>query len=131
MATMLIGALTIAFGIRSHQGHGHLPMGGVDQRAPRGTIVGRTVLRRLREDQAAVDIHGHRPCEPVAPGEPQFPILGTPDGERADRPRREAFRVYCPCRLVAGLGYQPLYNSIHHRLQDRLSEPAEEPVHGV
>jgi hypothetical protein len=94
---------------------------------------GRIVIRPaasgcLGQYHAAVDIHGDRPFQLVAPGKTLLPIFGALDKDRADRPGRQPGRVDRHHRLASRLSEQPLDYSAQGLLRDRLIKPAEKAV---
>jgi len=130
LADMLMMALTIELGIGQDQANREPLVGGVDQGAQGGTIVRGAAAGRLGQNYTGVDIHGHGPRQPVAPGEPLASILRSLDEEGADGPRREAGRVHGHRHPSAGLEGQPSDDGAQDLLQRRLIEPTEQAVHG-
>jgi hypothetical protein len=89
-------ALTVELRFRQHQGDGHALVGGVDQWAQHGAVVGWAAARGLGHKPSPVHIHDHGPLEPVAPGKAVAAIFGPLHEAGAERAWREARRPVLP-----------------------------------
>ena len=123
-------ALTIELGIGQNQANGEALMGAVNQGAQGSAVVRWAAAGRLGQDHPGVDIHGHGPLQPVAPGEAVAASLGALHKEGADRPRRKTRRIHRHSRLEPRLRSQPLDDGTQGVFKGCLVEPAEKAVHG-
>jgi hypothetical protein len=87
LADVLMVALTIELRIGQHKPDGDPLVSRAHQRTQGSTVMGRAAPRRLRQDETPVEVHGHGPFQPVAPGKARRPIPPPLDEEGADGAR--------------------------------------------
>jgi hypothetical protein len=124
VADRLMGALTVELGIRQCQGAGHSLGGDVDQRAPRGAVIGGAVARGLGPNQLPLHLPDHGPLQSVVPGEAFASSVGPLHEEGADRPWHELVASTTTRAWLSGGGTSRWRTA----LKGRPIEPAEKAV---
>jgi len=130
LANMGMVELAVELGIGQHQADGADRLGGIDQGAQVGAVVGGAGVGHLGQQELPLHVHRHQPLQPAAPGHRLLGVMmHATDEERADGALAEAGRIHGDVGTTPRTGQgHALYHLVQGTSNRRLVQAAQETV---